>query len=138
MILSQSKGRTMNGSAAIEKDWSPPELLLEAAGGDDEMIATLIDAFGADTSDRIEQMFADLAVCNLSNIRNQAHTIKGSAGQMGADALADACRELEKASDLQQPVPVAARLSRVKELFDEIREKMAFHVSQSPAPSASR
>jgi HPt (histidine-containing phosphotransfer) domain-containing protein len=100
-------------------------VLLEAAAGDDGLIAKLIDAFGRETDARIERMRGALAASNFPSIRAEAHTIKGSAGNMGADAAAEACREVEMACDLQEASLVAARLNRLQELSDEVREAMA-------------
>jgi HPt (histidine-containing phosphotransfer) domain-containing protein len=104
-------------------------VLLDAAAGDDGLIGKLIDAFGRDTDARIGQMRRALATSSFPNIRAEAHTIKGSAGQMGAEAVAEACHEVETACDLQQTSLIAARLNRVQELFDEIREAMAAYSS---------
>lgn len=120
-----SNGRTTTCRCSTRQDWAPPALLLEAAAGDDGLIVKLIHAFGADTGARLEQMRGALAESNFPGIRAEAHTIKGSARQMGADAVADACQELELVSDPQEAQFIAARLERVQELFDEIRGAMA-------------
>jgi HPt (histidine-containing phosphotransfer) domain-containing protein len=120
-----SSGLTAKCKDSTRQAWSPPAVLLEAAAGDDGLIAKLIDAFGRETDARIERMRGALAASNFPGIRAEAHTIKGSAGNMGADAAAEACHEVEMACDLQEASLVAARLNRVQELFDEVREAMA-------------
>jgi HPt (histidine-containing phosphotransfer) domain-containing protein len=105
--------------------WLPPAVLLEAAAGDDGLIVRLIDAFGRDTNARIAQMRRALAVSNFPSIRAEAHTIKGSARQMGAEAAAEACQEVEMACGLQEASLIAARLNRVQEIFDEVCAAMA-------------
>jgi HPt (histidine-containing phosphotransfer) domain-containing protein len=97
----------------------------EAAGGDHSLIFNLIDAFSTDTADRIEQIREALAASNFARISDEAHTIKGSARQMGADAVASACQELELACGLQDASLIAARLNVVQERFCEIRGAMA-------------
>jgi len=120
-----SRGPTEKCKDSTRQAWSPPAVLLEAAAGDDGLIAKLIDAFGRETDARIERMRGALAASNFPSIRAEAHTIKGSAGNMGADAAAEACREVEMACDLQEASLVAARLNRLQELSDEVREAMA-------------
>jgi len=100
-------------------------VLLEAAAGDDTIIARLIDAFGKETDARIEQMRRALAASNLPRIRTEAHSIKGCARQMGAEEVGEACQDLENACGLQEASLIAARLNRVQELCDEIRRAMA-------------
>jgi len=120
------------------REWSPPLSLLEVASGDEALIAELIGAFHTDTDDRIHEMLAALAVTEFSRIRLEAHSIKGGARQLGADALADACQELETLSTVQEMAPVAAGLSRVQELYDEIRRAMAaYSGSRSLNPSVT-
>jgi HPt (histidine-containing phosphotransfer) domain-containing protein len=115
---------TTEGSRSRRQAWSPPAVLLEAAGEDDGLIVSLIDAFSKDTDARIEQMRKALAAPDFPNIRAQAHTVKGGARQMGADAIDEACQELEIACDTKEASLVAARLNRVQELFDETRGAM--------------
>ena len=93
----------------------------------------LIDAFSSDTEARIEQMRGALAASSLPDIRAGAHTIKGSARQMGADAVAEACQELELVCDLPGAVQILSRLNRVQELFEETRGAMAAYSSGSKA-----
>jgi HPt (histidine-containing phosphotransfer) domain-containing protein len=107
------------------REWSPPLSLLEAASGDEGLIAELIDAFHTDTDDRIREMRAALAITEFSRIGSEAHSIKGGARQLGADALADACQDLGTLSEVQEAAPVVAALSRVLELYDEILRAMA-------------
>jgi HPt (histidine-containing phosphotransfer) domain-containing protein len=59
----------------------------------------------------------------------EAHTIKGGARQVGADAVADACQDIEAVCNLQQALLVAARLNRLQELFEEIRQAMSSYCS---------
>jgi len=118
-------GLTTERTRPTQQAWSPPAMLLEAAAGDAGLIVRLIDAFGRDTDERIERMLRTLAASDFPSIRAEGHTIKGSARQMGADALAEACREIETACDLQEASLVAARLNRVQELFADIRGAMA-------------
>jgi|SRR5208337_2183854 len=120
-----SSGLTTKSSDSTRQAWSPPPVLLEAAAGDDTIIARLIDAFGKETDARIEQMRRALAASNLPRIRTEAHSIKGCARQMGAEEVGEACQDLENACGLQEASLIAARLNRVQELCDEIRRAMA-------------
>ena len=121
----QSSGVTTQSGSSSYEAWSPPPFLLETASGDDDLMADLVDAFNIDTSARIQRVRAALAASDFAKIRMEAHTIKGGARQVGADALADACQELETVCTLQEALLVAARPNRVQELFEEIRGAMA-------------
>ena len=120
-----SNGLTTECSHSFHQDWSPPASLLEALCYDDDSIVDLIHIFSTDIDARIERMREALAAANFPRIRAEAHTIKGSAGQVGADAVAEACEEIEIVSDLDAALLIPARLKRVQELFEEIRGAMA-------------
>ena len=126
-----SNGLTTKYRCATRQGWSPPALLLEAAADDDGLIIQLIDAFSEDTDARIERIRRALAASDFPGIRAEAHTIKGSASQMGAYAVAEASRELEMASNLHEALLVAPWLNRVQELFEEARGAMASYADSS-------
>jgi two-component system sensor histidine kinase RpfC len=122
-------GVTTQPGRSSHEVWSPPPFLLETASGDHGLIADLIDLFNTDTSARIQKVRAALADSDFSRIRREAHTIKGGARQVGADAVADACQELETVCNPQEALLVAARVNRVQELFEEMRRAMASYCS---------
>jgi len=125
MTSTPPNGLTVTSEGGFPRSWAPPALLLEASAGDDGLILALIDAFFQDTDARIAQMHVDLAASDFPHLRSEAHTVKGSASQMGADALADACRELELASGRRDAALIPALLNRIEARFDEIRGEMA-------------
>ena len=91
---SLSKGLMTESRDSFHQGWSRPASLLEWASDDSALIADLIEVFSTDTDVRIA-----LAASNLLNVRAEAHAVKGGARQVGADAEAQACEELEKVSD---------------------------------------
>jgi HPt (histidine-containing phosphotransfer) domain-containing protein len=129
--LTTSEGLAAKGSHLSSGAWSPPELLLEAAGDDDALIAKLIEAFIRDTGTRMQQMRGALASSSFTNIRAEAHTVKGSARQMGADAVGDACQELENACALRDELLIAAQVRRLQELFDAVKTAMIGYSNRS-------
>jgi len=136
--LTPSDSLTTKGSHSNQAAWSPPELLLEVAADDDALLVKVIDVFGRDTDTRMAQMRRALAASNYPNICAEAHTIKGCAMQMGAEAVGEACHQLEIACGLQEASLIAARLNRVQELFDEIRGAMvAYTISRGMKSSVT-
>jgi HPt (histidine-containing phosphotransfer) domain-containing protein len=132
--LPPSNGLTTDPRHSFHEGWSPPASLLEAFPDDDGFIVDLIHSFTADTDARIERMCEALESTNFQKIRAEAHTIKGSARQVGAGAIAEVCQEIETVSDHEAALLVPARLNRVQELFEEIRGAMAFYANgRTPA-----
>src|SRR6266545_6454502 len=73
----------------------PEELESLAEGGDQEVVKELIALFKEDVAERMRLLREAAATGNLALVRAQAHTIKGSADQLGAGNLATTCRHLE-------------------------------------------
>jgi HPt (histidine-containing phosphotransfer) domain-containing protein len=85
-------------------EWAMPETLREFAdGGDTELVVDLIRVFKDDTAVRLRDLRKAADVGDVVGLKLQAHTIKGSARQMGASTLAEVCKQLEQAS-LDTPV----------------------------------
>jgi len=85
---------------ACHAKWTPPAWLLEIASGDNSLIADLIDVFKTSTEASIQQMRIAIATVDAPRLRTESHKMRGSAKQVGADALAEVCQTLELASSL--------------------------------------
>lgn len=71
---------------------------LEALGGDDEpeLVLDLIELFLSDAHQRLAEMRLALHLHDHGAIARTAHTLKSSAGSMGAVLLSQICREVEE------------------------------------------
>jgi len=87
-------------------------------------VREILTAFQSDTSSRLLRLQCALGGSDRAAIRRQAHAIKGSAAQVGADAVAAACDLLESAAPRQPAADMAALLLRVQACFDEVRRAM--------------
>jgi HPt (histidine-containing phosphotransfer) domain-containing protein len=106
--------------------WELPETLRELADdGAAGLIPELIEAFGADTAPRLERMREAIANADTKGLSDAAHTIKGSAQQMGADAMASLCQELELAA-MDTPASDLIRwLSALEAEFADVSRAMS-------------
>ena len=108
-----------------ENQWCLPEELQELArDGADEVVREILTAFQSDTGSRLLRLRHALETLDRAAIRQQAHTIRGSAVQVGADAVAADCRLLETAAAHQPATDIAALLMRVESSFDEVCRAM--------------
>ena len=114
--------------------WTPPDSLLEAAADDCGLIAELIDAFQTDTEIRLQRLRTALETGDAKILRAEAHTIKGSARQVGADALAAVCQEVELGSGLDAAA-LAALTNQLQPLFDEVSRAMTAYLTSEAARS---
>lgn len=80
----------------VQSNWALPETLqLLAAAGDAELVQEIIDMFKSDTARRLLLLREALTQMDQARVRQQAHAIKGSAVQVGAESLAALCQRIE-------------------------------------------
>jgi histidine phosphotransfer protein HptB len=75
--------------------WVLPEELRQLAESDESLVNEVLAVFQSDTSDRVRKLRAAVEQNDRIQVRNQAHAVKGSAGQVGALVVSSLCRQLE-------------------------------------------
>jgi two-component system sensor histidine kinase/response regulator len=84
------------GFETAEMEWVLPEALQELAeAGDREIVGEVLTLFQSDTESRLQELRQAVVCGDRGRVRAQAHSMKGSSIQVGANALADSCREME-------------------------------------------
>jgi HPt (histidine-containing phosphotransfer) domain-containing protein len=71
---------------------------LDMVGGDLGFLGQLVEEYRGDGASRVADMRAALAAGAAEDVRRAAHTLKGSSASLGANGLAEACREVETAA----------------------------------------
>lgn len=96
--------------------------MLQAALG--EELRELVDELFKDVPIKLQEMKAHCAQGDGDALAKTAHVIKGSSGNLGASALAEACAQLEAAAgegDVSRWEPIIAQ---VEAQFDKTKEVM--------------
>jgi HPt (histidine-containing phosphotransfer) domain-containing protein len=75
--------------------WTLPEELRLLAESDEDLVNEVLSVFQSDTADRLRKLRAALEAGDRQAVKNQAHAVKGSAGQVGAACVSDLCRRIE-------------------------------------------
>lgn len=86
---------------------------LERLGGDYELAVEVVHLFFEDCPRRIAVMREAVGAGDARALRNEAHGLKGAAGNMSAYQLSQTARELEhlaSAGRMDDAVPVMSRL----------------------------
>jgi HPt (histidine-containing phosphotransfer) domain-containing protein len=109
------------------RGWIPPRLLRELAENGSGLEVELIEAFTRDTALRLEQLRRAITNSDAARLRMEAHTIKGSAWQMGADSVASMCQEIELAACQTPLAQLDERVDRLEARFDEVCRAMALY-----------
>jgi len=93
--------------------------------GEPDPVTELVDLFIADASPRLERMKSALAGKDLTQLTSQAHSLKGSAGNLGARHLAGLCAELEKQSRAGETANLHGIWQSIWDEFERVKKALA-------------
>ena len=131
MINVELDATSRHSLGTAEAAWTLPETIRDLAADDPALIAELIEAFHTDTTIRLVQMRQTIANADLKACRNAAHTIKGSALQMGAAVIASLCQELELATIDTPASELGMRVSSLERCVADVFRQMGSCVTSS-------
>jgi HPt (histidine-containing phosphotransfer) domain-containing protein len=121
-LLSDNSADSRNICAS---KWAPSQELVDLASDDEGLIAEVIDLFKTGGEARLHQMRIAVTTADIQSLRSEAHSLRGSAVQLGANALVEACRRLELAQGLTPVSHLVELVDRVRTLFAEVSSEMA-------------
>ena len=116
-------GTSMESSIASEFSdaWVLPAALQQLEeSGDADLVQELIEIFQTDTAERLELLARALETGDYATARAEAHTVKGSALQVGAVRVADVCRQMEVEAGKAQPADLAPMFRTLRRSFEEV------------------
>jgi PAS domain S-box-containing protein len=120
---SQPKKRTNNISVFDE------ETLLKYFGNDQELAAELCQLFLEDTPLYIQSMQQAFQIQDLTNVQEEAHKIKGSAGQVGGKLVSQLALEIEQAAKTQDLNLVEAKITELEMEFLNLKQALETWIS---------
>ena len=124
--------KTVEHYATGSSGWALPETLRELAhDGASGLILELIETFRSDIAPRLGLMRLAIANADAKGLSNAAHTVKGSALQMGADGMASICQELELAPMDTPASELAGWLTALEAEFAEVSRAMSLWTEHS-------
>lgn len=120
--------------------WKIPEdLVAMAQSGGTEMIAEVFTVFQEDTACRLNRLRTAVLNRDCSVIRQEAHSIKGSAAQVGAALIASKCREMEQLAEAGTNQQQISLLEQIEQVFGQVRECLsASHFGGTVPPEGIR
>jgi CheY-like chemotaxis protein len=92
--------------------------------GDSDLVLEVIDLFLQETPDRLTALRDGLARGDFPLIARVAHTIRGSAGHIGAKSLTALCARVEDKARQGTPFNSAFALSSIEEELERVREAL--------------
>ena len=85
---------------------------------------TLIESFFRDSEQRLTLLQEVIERGDAEELRQTAHSFKGSSGNLGALALSELCLELEQAGRGGQLDRAPELLERIRQAYDEARREL--------------
>jgi HPt (histidine-containing phosphotransfer) domain-containing protein len=117
-------------TVAATCQWAPPQLLRDLEAGANGFVAEMIADFTTDTAARLQHLRRAAASADFNGIRAEAHAIKGSAREMGADGLVALCIELERNAPEPNASNIGDRVQELEARFGEVSRAMARYTRQ--------
>lgn len=116
----------MDIGAQDQNSWTPPDVLrdLEAAGCADAVLE-LIEDFRTDTAQRLQRLRLTMAGADPAAFRREAHSIKGSALQMGAAEVSATAKSLELEGATMPAWAVQAAIDKLQVQFETVCRQMS-------------
>ena len=91
---------------------------LRCEGDTDDPLGELIELFVTDSEQRIADMAKNLETGNYAKIALHAHSLKGSANNLGAAAMGHICRQLETSAN-------AGKTGEIPDLYNQLKTEYA-------------
>ena len=111
--------------------WQLPETLreFEQDVGNDGIVLELIASFERDTASRFERLHDAVARLDAAIVNAEAHSMRGSASQMGAESLAELCRSVEAGAPQMNWPDLEYQVNQAEVRFAEVRTAMSEYVN---------
>jgi HPt (histidine-containing phosphotransfer) domain-containing protein len=91
--------------------------LLARCMGNLDLMARLLDAFEPEIGKELKLLDAAVSACDREQITQVAHSLKGAAANLSAEALSDLARDLEQAARRNEPQCHSDLVNRIRQEF---------------------
>ena len=89
--------------------------------GEPDVLTEVLHLFMSEVPLRLDRLRNAWAARNIEEVHRAAHSLKGSAGNIGAHAMHELCKQLEGAGDLQTAGPLVDALGAE---FDKVKSEI--------------
>lgn len=122
-----SRGETAEPEAAAEllPTVLDQDSFLARVDGDLELVQHLTETFRADGSTSLSSLKLALSEHDFTAIRKTAHTLKGTAGNLGGLQMAAVARSLEQAATAEDQTQAEQLTGRLESAFDQLCQALA-------------
>ncbi|WP_457574618.1 Hpt domain-containing protein [Desulfolithobacter sp.] len=93
------------------------DFALEQTGGDEELLAELLELFASSSAGDLEELKAAVAADNPEEVVKAAHSIKGASASLGIEAVRDLALAMEEDARQGSVAIARDRLAELEELL---------------------
>ena len=105
--------------------WVLPDELKQLAETDEALIEEVLSVFRTDTAERIGRMQEAVDRGDFAAVKAEAHTLKGSSGQVGAAAVSALCRQIEQRAPEGDAATMQELVAQLQKAFDSVCREMS-------------
>jgi CheY-like chemotaxis protein/HPt (histidine-containing phosphotransfer) domain-containing protein len=116
-------GRSAERDSGAEVVWNR-EAVLSRLLGDEALTDSICEGFLADLPGQIDELSDSLTSGDIAGIERRAHTIKGAAANVGAEALQAIAASLEQAARGNDIPAAREQFERLQHDFEDLRREM--------------
>jgi HPt (histidine-containing phosphotransfer) domain-containing protein len=96
-------------------------------------VLELIDSFQSDTASRLQRLHDAICRFDAATVKAEAHSVRGSARQMGADGLADLCQAIESSASHMEGPEQESQVCQAELRFTEVCNDMTAYANAKRA-----
>jgi two-component system sensor histidine kinase/response regulator len=112
------------------------ELLSASCGGDPEIMVEVLESFVTEAPADLLRLVDALESGDLRTVNRASHCLKGTCLTVGAEALAETCRQFESLPEIPTPTgPIRDRLNRE---WSELADAIELHRREAIMPDLAR
>ncbi|HJV00276.1 MAG TPA: response regulator [Burkholderiaceae bacterium] len=93
-------------------------------GNGNALLERVLQAYVSDTPTHLQALRQAIAAADASSVRKAAHSLKSSSANVGAEALAQACKEMEQLGRNGSTVGAADMLAGMEREFQAVRQSL--------------
>ena len=113
-----------SGGSAWAPGRLPEELLQMAREAGSGMVVELLGIFQEDSMVHLEELSRAIVNGDSGAIQSEAHSLKGSAAQIGAAVVSDLCRQMERLSETGTALEQTAIYEQIAAALREVLERI--------------
>jgi len=96
--------------------------LLERLGGDKDLASQIFEVYVQQVPDNVKNMLDYLEGENIEKLKKEAHVLKGSSSNIGADKISAYAKKIENEASTDNIADIKKDINDLQEEFENLKE----------------